>query len=355
MSGAISNGYGIMPALLRNIDKLNAQNDQLSAQTSTGVISNSYAGLGDQADEVISLQPQISATAAWQTSLTQTQAKLNATQTALAGISAIATTLQTTLVSLTASPSASTIASASASAKQQLATLTSLLNTQSGSSFVFAGSASDQPPVNPPGLASSSMVASIMSAVSQVGTAGAGVTEAATLVSAADNSTSGSAFSAQLSVSAASAAALVPQVQAGQSETMATGVIATQGGAATSESTGSSIRDLIRSLATVAGLSGADSSSTGFQSLVSNTSTQMGNVGEGLQGMIATVGMLQKNATDTSSNLTDVNDALTSQLTAATGADLAVTRTQQIAVQNQLTASYTLIADMKDLNLAQYL
>ena len=50
-----------------------------------------------------------------------------------------------------------------------------------------------------------------------------------------------------------------------------------------------------------------------------------------------------------------MSDALQSQLGAAKDSDPTTTRTQQVAVQNQLTASYTLIADMKSLNLAQYL
>ena len=355
MSGAIGNGFGTMPTLLRGVDKLSAQNDSLTAELSSGIVSDSYAGLGDQAYEAISLEPQISATNAWQANVTQTQTKLTATQNALTSITSIADSLQSTLLSLQGNVSTSAVSSASTQARQQLTELTSLLNTQSGGSYAFAGTASEQAPVSMSDLASSSMVSSIMSAVSQVGTAGAAATETATLGAASDNSAANSVFSAQLSTAAEAAGDLVPQVQVGQDQFAATGVVATQGGAAGPSSTGSPIRDLIRSLATVAGLSGADSGSAGFRSLIADTSSQMGSVTQGLAGLTASVGTLQDGAASTSSNLSDMSDALQSQLGAAKDSDPTTTRSQQVAVQNQLTASYTLIADMKTLNLAQYL
>jgi flagellar hook-associated protein 3 FlgL len=351
MSGAISNGSGIMPTLMRNVDKLNATNDALSAALTSGVTSDSYAGLGDQAYAAISLEPQISATAAWQTNATVAQTNLSITQTALTSISSIATSLQTSLLSLQTTSSTSTIATISSAARQQLTALTALLNTKNGDSYVFAGTASDQPPVTTSDLATSSLVSGIIGAVATVGTAGATATEAATLASASLTSPA-NVFSTQLSMAAT---ALAPQIQVGQNQSIATGIVATQGGLASTVSTGSAIRDLIRSLATVAGLSGADSSSAGFQSLVADTSSQMSGVTQGLAGLTASVGTLQDNATSLGSSLSDMNDALTSQLDTTKNADPATTRTQQVAVQNQLTASYTLIADMKTLNLAQYI
>ncbi len=355
MSGAISNGSGIMPTLMRSVDKLNATNNALTEAVSSGMTSDSYAGLGDQAYAAISLEPQISATNAWQTNVSVAQTKLSVTQNALTSISSIATSLQTSLLGLQTTSSPTTISAASNAAKQQLTALTALLNTKNGDSYVFAGTASDQAPVTSSDLATSSLVSGIINAVATVGTVGATATETATLARASDNTPAGSVFSAQLSVAAPAATTLAPQIQVGQNESMATGVVATQGTAASAVSTGSAIRDLIRSLATVAGLSGADSSSAGFQSLVADSSSQMNGITESLAGLTASVGTLQDNATSRGSNLSDVSAALTSQLGTATDADITTTRTQQIAVQNQLTASYTLIADMKTLNLAQYL
>ena len=220
MSSTISNSFGTMPTLLRGIDKLNAQNNDLTAQISSGVVADSISGLGEQAYQAVSLEPQITAMAAWQTNLSQTQTKLSATQAALSGISAIASSLQTSLTSMAALNSPSEIAAASDSAKQQLTALTSLLNTRSGDAYVFAGAASDQPPVSGD-LATGSAVSSIMSAVAAVGTTGASATESATLASAG----SANIFSVPLA-----AGDSAPQVQVGQDQTIASGIVATQGG-----------------------------------------------------------------------------------------------------------------------------
>ena len=76
MSGAIGDGFGLIPVLMRNIDQLNAQNNTLTAEQSTGEVSGSFAGLGDQAYEDISLGPQITAARTWQTNVSQLQSRL---------------------------------------------------------------------------------------------------------------------------------------------------------------------------------------------------------------------------------------------------------------------------------------
>lgn len=355
MSGTISSSIGMMPTLLRNIDQLNAQNNTLTEQISTGLVSSDYAGLGDDAYQAISLDPEISQIGAWQANITQAQVKLSASATALTTISSIATSLQTSLVSLQSTTSPQTIATISQQAQQQLTQLTSLLNTSTGNGYVFAGTASDQAPVPAADLAASGVVASIIASVAQVGTNGAAATEASTLSAASGASAAGSIFSSQLSVPPAAAAALVPQVQIGAGAMLSSGIVVSQGTAPSLQSTGSAVADLIRGLATVAGLSQADTGSAGYQTLVSDTLTQMSSTVQSLQGMASQVGVLQDQASSQSSLLSDTKDALQGQLSDLTGSDVATVRTQQVAVQNQLTASYTIISDMRSLSLAQYL
>ena len=355
MSGAISNSLSLVPNRVYGADRLSAQNNALTAEASTGIVADSFSGLGDQAYTAVNLEPQITALGAWRSNLAQSQTKLATTQSALSSIGAIATNLQTSLVSLVSLNTPASIAIASNAARQELTQLTSLLNTRSADTYVFAGTASDQPPVSGGDLAATGLVSGIISAVSAVGTAGAAATQAATLGLASDNSPGNSVFSAQLSAPAPHAASLAPSLQIGQGEVIANGIVATQGGPATAQSTGSPIRDLITALATVAGLSGADPNSAGFRQLVSDATNQLQDVNQGIQGLIAHVGETQVNVTTQSSSLADASDALQAQLGAIMNADPAVVRTQQVAVQNQLTASYSLIADMKTLTLAQYL
>ncbi len=359
MSSAIGNGFGMLPTLMRTIDKLSTQNDSLSTQLSTGIAADSYAGFGANSSAAISLQPQLDTIAAWQSSISTSQTRLAVTQNALSSISAMATGLQSALTGLQSVTSPAAVAALSSTATTDLKELTSLLNTQSGGAYIFAGSASDQAPVTGTDLNQSSLVAGIVGTVAQVAISGASAVESATLVAAGSTGTQ-SPFSAQLSVSPSTAAGLVPAVSVGSTLSVPTGMVATQGTdipatdtAATS--TGSSIRDLIRVLATVKGLAGADSTTAQFSALLSATSSVMPAIGADLANQSGSLGEQQATLTAQSSSLADMSDALNTQVNTVMDADPTTVRTQQVALQNQLTASYNLVADEKTLSLVDYI
>ncbi|WP_428377488.1 flagellin [Lichenicoccus sp.] len=359
MSGAIGNGFGMMPTLMRTIDKLSAQNVSLTAQLSSGIAADSYAGFGADSSAAISLQPQLDTIDAWQTNISASQTNLSVAQNALSSISSMATSLQSALTGLQSVTSPAAVAALSSTATADLSELTSLLNTQSNGGYVFAGSASDQAPVTGTDLNLSSLVTGIAGAVAQVGTSGASAVESATLAAAAGNDAA-SPFSAPLSVSPSAAAALVPEVSVGSGLSVPAGMVATQGAdiapadtAATS--TGSSIRDLIRVLATVKGLAGADSSTAQFSTLLADTSNLMPAINTALANQSGSLGAQQATLTAQSSSLSDMSDALNTQLNTVMDADPTTVRTQQVALQNQLTASYNLVADEKTLSLVDYI
>ena len=359
MSGAIGNGFGMMPTLMRTIDKLSTQNNSLAAQLSTGMASDSYAGFGADRTAAISLQPQLNTIDAWQSNISTSQTKLTMTQNALSSISDMATSMQTALASLQSSNSPAAVAALSSTATADLKRLTSLLNSQSGGNYLFAGTASDQAPVSGADLNQSSLVTGIVGTVAQVGITGAAAVEGTTLA-AADSNASGNPFSTALSVSPSTAAGLVANVSVGSGLSVPTGMVATQGidivpGASAPTSTGSSIRDLIRVLATVKGLAGADSTTAQFSTLLTDTSNLMPAINTALANQSASIGEQQATLTAQSSSLSDMSDALNTQVNTAMDADPATVRTQQVALQNQLTASYNLIADEKTLSLANYI
>ena len=133
------------------------------------------------------------------------------------------------------------------------------------------------------------------------------------------------------------------------------GLVATAGGAATSTSTGSSIRDLMRALATVGSLDQADPTSAGFTTLVNDTSSDMVGISASLTTSVAALGQTQDRLTSQASDLSLTSDALTQQLGSIKDSDPALLSTQLTDTQNQLQASYSLIADMKGMTLAAYL
>ncbi len=345
-----------MLPLTSAVDQLNAQYTALQAQLSSNVLSDSYAGLGDQRYQALDLQPQITAVAAWQQNVTSAQNTLSISQTAMSSITGIATALQTSLTSLQGDQSATNVSAAAAEARASLNELGSLLNTKDGSQYVFGGNASDTAPVtDPSNITSSPFFQTISASVASVATTGAASVEAATVAAASDNTATQSVFSPAFSVDGPAATSLVHSVAVGDQDQVAVGFVATEGTTPTATSTGSPIRDLMRALAVVGSLDQADAASTGFSTLVSDTATQVGSINSSLNDTVADLGQTQTQLTGQSDMLESVSGALTSQLTTVKGSDPATLSTEITATQNQLTASYTLIADMKGMSLAAYL
>lgn len=353
---SINSGSPSMTTLTASLDRLNAQETALQASTSSGVTADSYAGLGSTRYQALSLQPEITSIAAWQQNVSVAQTSLSVTQTALARIATIATNLQTSLTSLQTDHSTTSVGVAVTQAKQALSELASLANTQNGDSYVFAGTQQGVAPVtDPSNILTSSLVTSISASVAQVGTVGASAVETASLSAASDNTAGQSIFAASLSVDPTTAASQVKSTMVGSGDTIATGYVLTQGTAASATSTGSPIRDLIRSLATVASLSSADASSTGFTSLVTDTARDVASTSTMLTQTQAQIGQTQDDLTSQSGSLSTLSDALNNQLTALKGSDPATLATQVSDIKAQLSASYSLIADMKGMTLASYL
>ena len=345
-----------MLPLTSAVDQLNAQNATLQGELSSGVLSNSYAGLGDQRYQALNLQPQITAVGAWQQNITSAQTTLSVTQTAMSRITAIATALQTSLTSLQGNPSAADISATAVEARSSLNELGSLLNTKAGSQYVFAGNVSGTAPVtDPSNITNSAFFQTVSASVASVGTTNAAAVEAATVAAASDNTPAQSPFSSALSVDPSTATGLAHKVTVGEQDHVTVGFVATEGTAPTVTSTGSSIRDLMRALAVVGSLDQADTSSSGFSTLVSDTATQVGGINNSLTNTVADLGQTQDQLTSQSNMMNSVYGALKSQLGAVKNSDAATLSTEINANRDQLTASYTLIADMKGMSLAAYL
>lgn len=338
------------------VNRLSTQQADLQGQVSSGVTSDSYAGLGDQRYAVLDLQSQITGVTAWQGNITSAQTTLDVTQTAMTQITSIASSLQDSLTSLVADQSATNVSAVAAEARQSLTELTSLLNTKNGAQYVFAGNDAGTPPVTDAStVTSSSFFQTIASSVAAVGVNGAAATESSTVAAASNNAAGEAIFSPFLSVAAASAAASVRSVTVGEQDHVAVGFVATQGGAPTATSTGSSIRDLMRTLAVAGSLDQADTTSAGFSTLITDTRSQLDDINQSLVASVASLGQTQAGLADQSSALSDVGNTLTKQLGSLRDSDPALLSTQLTETQNQLQASYSLIADMKGMSLAAYL
>ncbi|MEJ5142585.1 flagellin [Gluconobacter albidus] len=353
MTGTISSfGFGgISSQLLLGVQNLSQAKDSLQLQATTGVMASSYADLGSSRTQALALQPAITQVAAWNSNVTNAQTTLTTTQSSLSQISTIAQDLTSSLSTLGSTLSYSTVTTAASAAQSALASLGNLLNTRQGDSYVFAGQQNTTAPVSTD-LGTSDLATQIAQAVSQLGSDGA-QSVLDTTENLASNTAAGQPFSATLSTSPDQAQQQNTRVVVGQSETVSVGMVATQG--ATSTSTTSPIRDLMRNLMVVASLGSSSTSTTDYASLISGLQSSMNTVTSGLGTMSGLLGVQQNSLTNQTAMLTQMSSALTTQLGQVKDADLAQVSTQVTDTNNQLQASYSLIADMKGMTLASYL
>ncbi|QEH95789.1 flagellin [Gluconobacter thailandicus] len=355
MTGTVASfGYGgVSLQQTLNLTSLSQKKDSLQTQASTGVRSDSYAGLGTARTQALALQPAITQVTAWSSNITTVQNRLTTTQSVLSQISTIAGDLNETLSTLAGSVSSSTIGTAAQQAKTALTSLGNLLNTQQGDSYIFSGLQSSEAPVSgDPG--NSDLASSIADAVKQMGTDGASSVLSSTLTLAGTTSDN-QPFSAALSTDPATASAQNLQIVTGKNETATAGIVATQGGASSEGSTGSPIRDLMRNLMVVASLGSADPGDADYTQLIQGLQDTNTAAIDGLSDMSGALGVQQNTLTSQSAMLEQMKSALTTQLGTTKNADLAQVSVQLNDTSNQLQASYSIIADMKGMTLASYL
>ena len=153
MSGSVAgmgaSDYGMMSSLVGDSTSIKQKLDQLTSQASSGYVSNTYAGLGAGAAVSLDLSPQIASLQTWQNNIDAASGRMQVTQTAMTQIQQIASNLATQIDTLnTVSPSG--IDTIAAQARSALAELGSLLDTQNGNDYVFAGQDTTNPPVPGP-------------------------------------------------------------------------------------------------------------------------------------------------------------------------------------------------------------
>ncbi len=349
---------GNLSSVQTSVKSLTQQEKLLSEETSSGVISQSYAGLGDGRAQALNLNPQITAISTWQNSITSAQNKLTVTQSALTEISSIASDLSVNMMALKGDFGKEQLSSSSQEAASALSTLSNLLNTSDGSGYVFAGVDSQVAPVaNESAFTSGNLMQGISSLVSNLSSAGGDSVfqDATSLATGTGSYASYSVFSSELSVTGAEASTQQSVAVIGANMTTSVGMVATEGDDATSTSTGSPIKDLIRNLMIVASLGDADTSTSGFSDLVSNLVQSTSQITTDITTEQGKLGIAQNQLSDRSTYLTTISTQLSTKLSSITSADLATVSVQTTQISKQLQASYSLIASMKGMSLASYL
>jgi flagellar hook-associated protein 3 FlgL len=361
MSGSISgtgaSGYGILGQMITDSRSINNRLDKLTEQASSGLISQTYAGLGAGLPVSLNLNPQLSSMQTWQNNIGQATGTMQVTQSAMTQLQSIASTFAADTNNLNNLNPAETD-SVAANARDALTEVAGLLDTQDGNVYVFGGQDTSNPPVpSPDDILSSGFYTQINDAVSGLTTNGAAATIATTLAVGQSNETGTSPFSTYMSQPAASLSP--PVVQAGADSMVQTGLLASANSAIPASTgtstTGSYMRDLMRALATIGSMTSSQADDRNFAPLVQDTMTSLNGAVSSMATETGVLGDRQTALTATQTSLSDTATALTAQVSAAQNVDMATTLSDLTQTQTQLQASYQLIAGETGLSLAKFL
>jgi flagellar hook-associated protein 3 FlgL len=355
-SGIDAIGNGFNATLIANAANVRQQLNILTEQASTGLISDTYAGLGGGAAVSLDLSPQLTALQTYQANIDQATGSMQVTQTVMTQIQQIAATFVSDIPKLNGlNPSA--VDSIAANARSALTQVAGLLDTKNGDVYVFGGQDTSNPPVPAPdSILSSGFYSQINAAVSALSSNGVSATTAATLAIAGSNATGTSPFSAYMSATASTLGA--PVVQTGETSMVQTGLLASANSAATSggaSTTGSYMRDLMRALATIGSMTSSQTTDPNFGGLVQDTGNSLNGLVTAMATDVGVLGTTQATLVNTKSQLSNTVTALTSQVSSAQEADMATTLSQLTAMQTQLQASYRLITAANSLSLINFL
>jgi flagellar hook-associated protein 3 FlgL len=360
MSGSIGNigggGFGIIQQLISNSAAIRSNVNTLTEQASSGFVSRDYAGLGDGAAVALNLNPQLNDLKTWQTNISQATGTMTVTQAAMKQMQSIASTFLASTNNLNGL-NASELDSVAANARSALQEVAGLLDTQNGTTYVFSGVDSTNPPVpTPDSILTSGFYTQINAAVAALATNGATATIASTLTTASSNAPGISPFSTYLSQPAALLSS--PVVQIGDGRTMPYGMLASANSVAVSagsSTTHSYMRDLMRSLATLGSLSSTQVNDTGLLALVQDTRTSLNGAITAMATDVGVMGDRQTSLTNMQSQLSDTATALLGQLSSVQEVDMAKTLSALTQINTQLQASYQVLVAESGLSLVKFL
>lgn len=357
LSGVVA-GYDLLGRVVSDSAATKQRLETLTEQASSGLIGDTYAGLGGAATSALALQSAVAQQQTWSNNIDTVTGRMGVAQTALKQISQIASNFFAQTANLNGLDP-SNVDSIAADARSALVQVAGLLDTTDGGSYVFAGQDSQNPPVpDADNILTAGFATQIGAAVANLAVAGPAATIAATLGIASSNAAGTSPFSAALSQPAPTLAGLRASVQTGAGQHEQVGILASANAVVAStgsSTTGSYTRDIMRALATLGSLNSGMVSTAGFSQLVADTATGLSGAISALNADAGVMGDQQTALTAQQTGLQDTATALKGQLSTAEDADLASTLSQLSAMQIQLQASYQLIAGLQSLSLTKYL
>jgi len=398
-----------------NASQLRDRITVLGEQISTGRQGRTYAAIGTDAPKAMDLRAEIGRRETYQTTVNQTLSKIRVSQDVLDRIGAIAQKFTASSTKLLGAARPEEIQTQAAQAQAAMTEVATLLNEQVNGEYLFGGSDSHNPPIpNPQAIATSGMGLAIKTQVASLN--GSNVTSVtnATKTLAQSNAAGTTPFSDFLSATTwagstpyavgdlvVSNGNIYRATQAGTSNTtggptgngagiidsgvtwdyvqpgtvagatearvnilgndndrVAYGIHANRNAAivSTGETTGSWARDLLRGLASIAGLTPEKAQ------LGNDYTTFIATIRNGLESSVdalalerGSLGLIEARLESMASLQGSIGTSLKLQLSNLEEVDMAKTITSFQTTQTQLEASYRAIAMAQQLSLTRFL
>ncbi|MFM7611815.1 MAG: flagellin [Alphaproteobacteria bacterium] len=330
----------------------------LGEQVSTGRKGSSYAVLNTDAPRSMDLRGEISRREAYQNTIQQTLAKVRVTQDVLDRIGAIAERFTANTAKLMGATKPEEIQIQAGQARAALVEVANLLNEEYAGEYLFGGSDTHNPPIpNAAAIMNSGMVDGIIKEVKKLGPTSAADVLSATKALAQTKVTGITPFSEFLETGAGASEGR-RTLLANDNERIEYGIPANKNAAvvSTGETTDSWVRDLLRGLSSIAGLT-PDKSQLGEVYTTFITKVQQG-LKSSVEALALERGALGVTETRLQSIRTlheSVTLSLTLQVRDLEEVDMAKTITSFQATQSQLEASYRAMSIAQQLSLTRFL
>lgn len=331
---------------------------QLSDQISTGRKGNSYAALGTEAPKAMDLRAEIGRRETYQNMIGQTLSKVQVTQSVLNRIGAIAEKFAASSTKLMGAAKPEEIQIQAGQAKAALVEVANLLNEEYAGEYLFDGADTHNPPIpNPNAIATTGMAEKIADEVAKLNATNATTVLSAITGWATDDDPLITPFSEYLETGEGKTEGR-RNLLANDNERIDYGILANRNAAVVSsgETTGSWARDLLRGLASIAGLTPEKSQlGQSYTSFVTKVQEGLRSSVEALALERGALGVTEARLESVRTLHESVSVSLTLQVSDLEEVDMAKTITSFQATQTQLEASYRAIAMAQQLSLTRFL
>ena len=352
------NGISLTSRIDLNTIMLRERLAQLGENISTGRKGNSYAALGTDAPKAMDLRAEIGRREAYQNMIGQTLSKVQVTQNVLDRLGAIAEKFTANATKLLGVVKAEEIQIQAGQARAALVEVASLLNEQYAGEYLFGGSDTSNPPIpNGASIVNTGMVSGILAQVASLnGTNTADVVSETKALGQSDVAGI-TPFSAFLSTGSGASEGR-RTLLAADGERTEYGILANRNAAVASagETTGSWARDLLRGLASIAGLTPEKNQlGDGYINFVTTVQQGLKSSVEALALERGSLGLTEARLQSIRTLHESVTLNLTLQVSNLEEVDMAKTITSFQNTQTQLEASYRAISLAQQLSLTRFL